>query len=70
MRSLATLFVFLHIVLLTVAFSGTTGKIVGTVVDAQSGEKLVSVNVVVQGLNTGATPNIEGYYSILNIPPG
>ncbi len=70
MRSLATLFVFLHIVLLTVAFSGTTGKIVGTVVDAQSGEKLVSVNVVVQGLNTGATTNIEGYYSILNVPPG
>ncbi|MBI5472958.1 MAG: TonB-dependent receptor [Ignavibacteriae bacterium] len=70
MRSLVTLFVLLHIVLLTVAFGGTTGKIVGTATDARSGEKLVSVNVVVQGTTLGATSNIEGYFSILNIPPG
>ncbi len=70
MRSLVTLSVVLSILLFNITFSGTTGKIVGTVVDATGGEKLVSANVVVQGLNIGATTNIEGYFTILNVPPG
>ncbi|MEK7671891.1 MAG: carboxypeptidase-like regulatory domain-containing protein, partial [Bacteroidota bacterium] len=30
----------------------------------------MSANVVVQVLNIGATTNIEGYFTILNVPPG
>ncbi len=51
-------------------FAGTTGKIAGTVKDAKTGEPLPGVNIVVEGTNLGAATNIEGYYAILNVPPG
>ena len=54
----------------SVLFAGTTGKITGTITDAKSGEKLVSANVVIEGTNIGAAANLEGYYVILNVPPG
>jgi hypothetical protein len=50
--------------------AGTTGKISGTVVDAQTGEKLVGANVLVEGTRYGAVANVDGYYAILNLPPG
>ncbi|HEX9005990.1 MAG TPA: TonB-dependent receptor [Bacteroidota bacterium] len=52
------------------AVAGTTGKIAGTVKDAQSGEALVGASVILQGTTQGAATNIDGYYVILNIPPG
>jgi outer membrane receptor for ferrienterochelin and colicin len=52
------------------ALSGTTGKIAGEVKDAQTGEALPGVNVVIEGTNLGAASNLDGYYVILNIPPG
>lgn len=52
------------------AFAGNTGKIAGEVKDAQTGETLVGVNVVVEGTTMGASTNIDGQYFILNIPPG
>ncbi len=51
-------------------FAGTTGKIVGTVTDKNSGEPLIGVNVIVEGTTLGATTDIDGTYLILNIPPG
>jgi hypothetical protein len=54
----------------TTLFSGTTGKISGFVTDAQTGEKLLSANVLIEGTTTGAATNLEGYYVILNVPPG
>ncbi|MEW6511449.1 MAG: TonB-dependent receptor, partial [Bacteroidota bacterium] len=51
-------------------YAGTSGKIAGTVTDARTGEKLVAANIIVEGLATGAPTNVEGYYVILNIPPG
>jgi len=47
-----------------------TGKIVGKVTDAQSGEVLIGANVIVQGTNLGAATDINGEYLILNVPPG
>jgi outer membrane receptor protein involved in Fe transport len=52
------------------ALAGTTGKIVGTARDARTGEPLPSVNVVVEGSNLGAASNVDGYFVILNVPPG
>lgn len=49
---------------------GTTGKIAGKVRDAKTGEALPSVNVIVEGTNYGAASNLDGYFVILNIPPG
>jgi hypothetical protein len=51
-------------------FGGTTGKIAGTVTDAETGEKLAGVNVVIEGTTMGAATNLEGYFAILNVPPG
>ncbi len=51
-------------------FAGTTGKIAGTVTDARTGDKLPSVNVVIEGTTLGAVSNVDGYFTILNVPPG
>lgn len=52
------------------ALAGNTGKIAGQAKDAQTGETLVGVNVIVEGTSMGAATNIDGYYVILNVPPG
>jgi hypothetical protein len=51
-------------------FAGTTGKIAGTVRDAQSKEPLIGASVVVVETKQGAKSNVEGFYSILNVQPG
>ena len=51
-------------------YAGTSGKITGTIVDSQSGEPLPSVNVTIDGTTLGGATNVEGYYVILNVPPG
>lgn len=50
--------------------AGTTGKISGRVIDKNSHEPLVSVNVVLTGTTLGAPTDLDGYYNIINIPPG
>jgi hypothetical protein len=52
------------------ALAGTTGKIAGEVKDAQTGEALAGANVVIEGTTSGAATNVDGYYAILNVPPG
>lgn len=51
-------------------FAGTTGKISGQVTDAKTGEPLVGTNVILTGTNLGAVVDLDGYFSILNVPPG
>lgn len=66
--------IFNIILVLLVVFghvhAGTTGKIVGTVKDAETKEPLIGVNVVLEGTSLGASTDPEGYYSIINVPPG
>ena len=50
--------------------AGTTGKISGLVKDAESGDPLPGVNVVVEGTSYGAVTGIDGRYTILNLLPG
>jgi outer membrane receptor protein involved in Fe transport len=61
---------FLSLLLNSVLFSGTTGKISGRVIDAETGMPLPGVNVIIVGTTTGAATDAEGYYTILNIRPG
>ncbi|MCF8266899.1 MAG: TonB-dependent receptor [Ignavibacteriales bacterium] len=49
---------------------GTTGKIAGRVTDATTGEALPFVNIIIEGTSLGAASDIDGYFSIINIPPG
>ena len=44
-------------------------KISGTVTDANSGDKLVGANVIVEGTETGTSTNVDGNYS-LSVPAG
>ena len=53
-----------------VAFSGTTGKITGQVIDKDSREALVGVNITVEGTVLGGATDVNGSYTILNVPPG
>lgn len=51
-------------------FAGTTGKIAGRVTDAKTGEGIPFANVIIEGTTLGAATNLEGYYTIINVPPG
>ncbi|MDY0082766.1 MAG: TonB-dependent receptor [Ignavibacteriaceae bacterium] len=51
-------------------FAGVTGKIAGKVTDAQTGEELIGINILVEGSTTGAATGIDGTYIINNIEPG
>jgi len=47
-----------------------TGKISGKVADAQTNEPLVGANIVVEGTTYGAASDVDGFFTILNLPPG
>jgi outer membrane receptor protein involved in Fe transport len=51
-------------------YAGTTGKISGVVTDAASGEPMPGVNVIISGTTMGAASDLQGHYTILNVPPG
>jgi len=50
--------------------SGTTGKLSGKITDAESGEPFPGANVFLSATNYGAATDLDGYYMILNVPPG
>jgi|Deesub1362A_J573_1020465.scaffolds.fasta_scaffold01230_2 outer membrane receptor protein involved in Fe transport len=51
-------------------WAGTTGKISGRVTDATTGEGLPFAVVRILGTQMGAYTDDQGYYVILNVPPG
>jgi len=67
---LSIILLLIGITCCSVSFAEVTGKIAGTVKDTQSGEGLPGVNVLIEGTALGAVTNVEGYYSIINVPPG
>jgi outer membrane receptor protein involved in Fe transport len=66
MRRIIILLLFISII----ARGGTTGKISGIVSDAEGGVPLSGVNIMVQGMLIGAATDEDGFYFILNVPPG
>jgi outer membrane receptor protein involved in Fe transport len=72
MRNNWFIFEIVLIVLLVFSFTiaGTTGKIIGVVIDAESGEPLPGINVYIEGLPLGAASDTDGFYIINNINPG
>lgn len=51
-------------------YAQNNGKITGTVVDSQTGESLIGVNVVIEGTIKGTATDIDGRYTIRNVEPG
>ncbi|NOX37759.1 MAG: TonB-dependent receptor [Calditrichaeota bacterium] len=64
------IYCLLFALLPSMLWSGTTGKIIGRVIDKKTGEPLVAVNVIIKGLQMGAATDEDGFYMILNVPPG
>lgn len=60
----------LMLLFMGVVFAGETGKIAGTIIDASTGEPLPGVNIVILGTTMGAASDVNGFYFILNVPPG
>ena len=48
----------------------TTGKIEGTVRDTDTGQPLQGAQITIEGTRLGNVTNADGYYFILNLPPG
>ncbi len=65
---------FVHLLVVGILFSflyaGTTGKIIGSVKNKTSGEPLVGANIVLEGTQLGASTDEDGFFTILNVPPG
>ena len=45
-------------------------EITGKVIDKSTGEPLPGANIVIKGTSLGSATNIEGVYTIHNVPPG
>jgi outer membrane receptor protein involved in Fe transport len=51
-------------------WGATTGAISGLITDAQTGEPVVGVTVMVVGTSLGASTDTDGRYQIINVPVG
>jgi len=60
----------LAIALVPPLWSGTTGKISGTITEKATAEPLPGANVVVVGTSLGTGADLSGHYTILEVPPG
>lgn len=54
----------------TLVFAGTVGKIAGRIIDVETDEPLYGVDVIIPALEAGGATEEDGYYFILNVPPG
>ncbi len=63
-----------YVLILCLVLSGNvfanSGKITGNITDADAGDPLPFVNVVIEGTSLGAATDLNGNYTILNVPPG
>ena len=69
LKFLRLIFSFI-LVFASLSYGGNTGKISGKIVDAQTGEPLPFINVMIEGTSLGAATSIDGNYTIIGIPPG
>ncbi|MBV6445230.1 MAG: TonB-dependent receptor [Ignavibacteriales bacterium] len=49
---------------------GQTGKLSGIIKDQKTGETLIGATILIDGTKLGAKSDNDGYYAILNVPPG
>ena len=54
----------------SVVLASTSGKITGVITDRETGEPLIGANVIIADLGIGTATDINGYYALLNVPPG
>ncbi|MGV8106788.1 MAG: carboxypeptidase-like regulatory domain-containing protein, partial [Nitrososphaerota archaeon] len=69
-KALALSISILILLMGSLVYAGTTGKIAGKIADKITGEALIGANILIVGTTLGAASDIDGNYFILNIPPG
>ncbi len=70
-KKLCIVKVLIYLIILTQSgWTGQTGKIVGHISDATTGDALPGANIVVEGSAMGAASDMDGDYILLNMPPG
>lgn len=69
LRLMVILMLLIPMLFMATAFAGTTGKLAGRVTDKQN-QPLPGTNVILVGTTLGAATDLEGYYNVINIPPG
>ncbi len=69
MKNLHILFIF-FLLLQSMSVFAQTATVRGNVFDSGSGEPVMFASVEVDGTNLGATTDMEGFFSISNIPAG
>jgi hypothetical protein len=70
LKRLIVLILMFTIMLSFPILGGTTGKIAGIITDKSTGEPLLGANIIVLGTSLGAATNLDGEYTILEVPPG
>ncbi len=70
MRVVSSAGLVLAFLLLALPAAAQTGKLAGTVTDAESGETLIGATVRVEGGTQGAATDIDGQYQIIGVRPG
>ncbi|MBD3288884.1 TonB-dependent receptor [candidate division KSB1 bacterium] len=65
-----TVLALLLIFIFSNAFTQTTGKISGRVIDKDTGDPLVGSNIIIEGTQMGAASDMKGHFFIINVPPG
>ena len=61
---------FFILLLISFSFTQTTGKISGLVADKKTNDPLPGANIYLQGTVFGTASDVNGRFSIINIPPG
>lgn len=69
-KKLKILFILLFLLFYFSIVLADDGKLVGNVTDAQTGEPLTGTNVYIEGMTLGAAVDADGFFVILNVPPG
>jgi hypothetical protein len=70
MNRLPAFILFIFFTLFTILQASSTGKIAGRITDKNSGEPLITANVLIKDFQMGDATDLDGYYLILNVPPG
>ncbi|MFT6814444.1 MAG: hypothetical protein ACJAZ3_000332 [Sphingobacteriales bacterium] len=64
------LFTLLSVVLFSFQISAQTGEVRGYVFDNSTGEPIIFTNVYLQGTTRGAATDVNGFYTIAQVPEG
>ena len=70
LNRVACALVFVSLLMMQFAFGAVSGSIVGRVLDKETGDPLPGANVTIRGTTIGGSTDLDGRYSLRNVPAG